>query len=304
MVAGLDKLPADKRDVLVAKLETVLSQQPDRHPMHTTWIDDSIEKVCFALGDRVCPLYTLHTQSGKPFLVGSGVPFETANRRFLLIAAHVLKRLPDSVLITTGGSSLVRFPFGSSSFDFLPGRSVDVDVAILSLPEEAGRELALRFSYCSEAEIGTVAPYDPLTLYCLVGYPHSKNKPLPRSFDMITARPIFVILREFVSLDHLRHGGKRDAIHFGLSLQAKQVRQFDGSRMNIPALQGMSGSGIWRIQLDGSTGKVSRPELVGIFIEYHRHHHTIVATRIECALALVAKEMQQQARPDAPLEPP
>jgi hypothetical protein len=271
--------------------------------MPTTWIEDSIENVCHALGDRVCPLYTLDRR-GNPFLIGSGVPFEASNRRFLLTAAHVLKGLDDGNLITTGRASLVRFPFGSSSFGYSPGRSIDVDLAILTLPEEAGRELAHRFQFGREVETGTVTAYDKLTLYCLVGYPHSKNKPMPRNFETITARPTFFLLREFARLDHLHGDGKRDAVHFGLSLPAKQVIRFDRSRMNIPRLQGMSGGGIWRIQLDQHTGKVSRPELVGIGIEYHQQRQTIVATRVECALTLIAEEVQPRPRLDAPSTSP
>jgi hypothetical protein len=159
---------------------------------------------------------------------------------------------------------------------------------VLHLPHDATRDLALRYRFSTPNDIGKTTPYDKLTLYCLVGYPHSKNRPLPKSFVAIKARPYFFVLREFAELDHLSASGKRSSVHIGFSAPKKHFTDFNFRPINPPKPQGMSGGGIWRMQVNQNGGGISSPELVGIEIEYHKETKVFIATRIDYAVALVA----------------
>jgi hypothetical protein len=51
-------------------------------------------------------------------------------------------------------------------------------------------------------------------------------------------------------------------------------------------VRGMSGGGIWRIDVDHATGQIQSPLLVGIGIEYHEKMQAFVATRTRYAVAM------------------
>lgn len=54
----------------------------------------------------------------------------------------------------------------------------------------------------------------------------------------------------------------------------------------MPLLEGMSGGGVWCIELDREDGTVDSVQLVGIGIERQNQASAIIATRIQCVVDL------------------
>ncbi len=56
----------------------------------------------------------------------------------------------------------------------------------------------------------------------------------------------------------------------------------------MPPPYGMSGGGVWRVEIDTVERLVNRPSLVGIGVEYHRAQKTFVATHVRAAAPLAS----------------
>jgi hypothetical protein len=211
--------------------------------------EESIEDLCHSFGQRVCPIYRLAPRSRQPFLVGTGIPFQAASQAFLISAAHVLDEFADDTIITFGRSNLIRFKYESSRYGFVRG-SVDLDIGVIRLPKPAASEIGLRFHFSNQSEIGSVTSYSKHVLYCVVGYPHTSNRQPWRVSEDITAKPFFILLREFSEIGQFSNKGKRETTHFALAAPKKRAHNFDSRSVNFPLPQGMSGGGVWRIEVD------------------------------------------------------
>ena len=197
-----------------------------------------LETFARGLHVRVCPIYRLDRQ--RAFLVGTGVPLATDFGEYIITASHVIDELPDHMLVTAGSKSLVRFPARILSFEHIEGKTADVDIGLARLPVEATRDLSLRYQFTRLEECGLVANYDKFTLYAVVGYPHSRNKPNRQAMPEIRATPTFLILREFSDVSRLASSGKRSDVHFALHAPRTKIKGFDWKPVAIPKLQGMS----------------------------------------------------------------
>jgi len=80
---------------------------------------------------------------------------------------------------------------------------------------------------------------------------------------------------------------KSNDFHFVLGHPGKIVPTYSGGRFRVPKVQGMSGGGVWRIEIDIHRKLSTCPSLVGIGIEYHKLKQVFVATRVEAAIPLV-----------------
>jgi len=220
-------------------------------------IGEALDNVCRQLGSRVCPIFRLDKYFSRPRLIGSAVPYGTADYGYLITASHVLDAVAGEQTITLGVNEFIRFPTAASQIKHIRGSTVDADVAVIRLPEPVRTEMESRFDFVGKTEVGEVAPYDKLILYSLVGYPVSKNKDVSRNMTTREVKSFHYTLREFFDVSLLASSGKNEPIHFGLKAQrsafgrgaalvAKSVPQFKP--------HGMSGGGIWRIQFDRETG--------------------------------------------------
>jgi|GEM_PF-4416542 len=251
------------------------------------------------LNTRVCPLY--RHERRRAFLVGTGIPISTPSGAYIVTATHVLEDFPDSVVLTAGSKSLIRFPARCLSYGHVAGKTVDVDIGTITLPAKATTDLSLRYHFTTLEEFGLVMPYNKLTLYAVVGYPHSRNKPKPAGFSELRATPTFLILREFADVERFGPSGKRSDVHFGLQTHASAAKSLDSEPLTLPKLQGMSGGGVWRIGIDPVHGTVASAVLVGVGIEHHERESTILCTRIQYVLPLLKEEAgSQNAKPSMP----
>jgi hypothetical protein len=249
----------------------------------------SLEKLIYSFGDRVCPIYTLD-RNGSPFLVGTGVPCGMGDEGFVVTAAHVLDELKDQQIVTLGEEGLIRFPFRADQYGFSPQASVDADVGVVHLPKEAVVQMGRRFRFSGPADVQpltAITAQNDRIVYCLIGYPHTKNRSPRRSSKFMMGRTYYWLTSQLQNVDEAKWIGKRNKVHFALA-RTKRERHFRLPHFDPPAPQGVSGGGIWAISVDRKTGAlVQNPKLVGIGIEYRSKERMFVGTRIEYALALL-----------------
>lgn len=248
-----------------------------------------LETFARCLHTRVCPLY--RKERKRAFLVGTGIPLTSASGDYVITASHVLDELPDNIVITAGTKSLLHFQARSISYGYVDGETVDADVGVVRLPVEAARDLSSRYRFTTPEEFGVVAEYDKFTLYAFVGYPHTRNKPKPVALPELRATPTFLILREFSDVAPFVSSGKRPEVHFALQAPLDKAKDFDSQAVALPKLQGMSGGGVWRVDIDRRDGTLASVALVGVGIEYRPTESTIVATRIQYVLGLLKNEL-------------
>ncbi len=243
-----------------------------------------LHDACEVLGRRVCPIYRI-AEKGRRFLVGSGTLVAVDGESFLLTATHVLHELQDDHLIIAGTSEYIRFAAPRTQFEYAKKISVDVDVAAVHLPTEVVSKLSSFYEFSTTDELGSLQPYDKLSLYALVGYPHTKNRPKPLSLKSVTVKPYYFVLREHVDIADLPPYGKSDKVHFAFAAPMEMAMGVDQERRQFPVLNGVSGGGIWKIVVDKDTGNLAKPLLVGIGIEHRKGDSAIVGTRVEFGVA-------------------
>ena len=249
----------------------------DFEPLHPT---------VYRLGARVCPLFRLDDAS-RGYLVGTAVPISHAGHHFLVTAAHVLEQSKDGMWITINNIETIAVGGREASYGHVRGRTIDTDIGLIRLSRDQARQMGEEFVFTYFEDVGDVLPYDKLTVYALLGYPHSKHRPKPRMNHELRVTPQYLILREFENLSEWTGEGKREPVHFALAAPDKKLTDMKGARLTLPKMQGVSGGGIWRISINPSTGEIGEPVLVGIGIEHHRKKGAFIGTSIHAAAPLI-----------------
>ncbi len=98
----------------------------------------------------------------------------------------------------------------------------------------------------------------------------------------------------------LAHFDKTDGEHFALSVPNREVARLGGGRFRLPQPHGMSGGGVWRLEIDIPNRLAATPLLVGVGIEFYTAKRVFVATRVQVAIPLVRDLMRLSAH--LPLE--
>ena len=254
---------------------------------------EPLHEACFRLGARVAPLY-VPDDAKRAYLVGSAVPVWYGRRAFLITAAHVLRGAAGRPLFTFDDRQTVPLLGGSLAIDHIDGRTIDGDLAVIPLPDEQAHAMGNEFVFTYAEDFGDVTEPDQFTWYAWVGYPHSRNAPKPRKFTKLEAKPTYVALREHGDLAHPKVVAKHPSYHFALYAPDGRETDFSGRRYQLPHLRGMSGGGVWRIDVDPRTGEILDPVLAGFGIEHIREREgVVVATRAAVGGALIARFLDE-----------
>lgn len=251
----------------------------------------TLSEIANTMHKRVCPLYSFDA-AGKPFLIGSSVPFLAGTYAFLLTAAHVCfdnKRQPVP-LFTWANMTPIPLTRQRVAWNHLAGETPDPDVALIALSSADVTALRGNYWFSDTSSVSAVQPKTPGVHYLLAGYPFVRNKittpnmtPPAWATYMITGNIETV---DAVEAAQLRD--KTDGCHFALTFPPNPIPDLSDRPFRIPKPQGMSGGGVWRLDIDTMNREASRLRLVGIGIEYHpsRNSRVFVATRVQLALAL------------------
>jgi hypothetical protein len=246
----------------------------------------SLDSIAHGIYRYVCPLYWVDSRE-RVFIVGSAVPFEHDGFRWLLTAAHVCfddARNPQP-LFALGNNRPWALTEIRSAWQLEAGRP-DVDVGVIALSTDCGDDLAGFYRFSTIQDMSTLLPKSDSTYYMIAGYPYSRNRLRPGE-PGAPSRAIFFVMRETLPISRLKSKvANSDDVHFAVAVPPEHHRVGDG-RFHVPKLQGMSGGGIWRFEIDNRTRLVTTRSLVGIAIEHHRKERAIVGCRVELVMPLV-----------------
>lgn len=241
---------------------------------------------------RVCPLYTFDERE-RVHVIGSAVPFRSGGISFLITAAHVCMDLAraKAPVFTWGESGPRALMSDHIMWEHVPARP-DFDIGLISLSDEDAADIAVCHQFCDPSATARVKPAAPGVHYLIAGFPATRNRlrPLGPSFPgkaSLPDRATWLMTGNVVAVTELRLPEKTELHHFALSFKGARVRKPDGEPFNLPKPQGMSGGGVWRLDIDPQTKLATTPLLVGIGIEYHKSEEAFVATRVQLAIPLV-----------------
>ena len=243
-----------------------------------------------AVGDtihgRMCPLYSFD-RGEKIHMVGSSIPFTSGGISFLITATHVC--------VDGRGQFIPRFTWGTGGprplrnqrlmWEHRPGRP-DFDIALLALSDEDRADLETCYNFSDPTVTANVKPKTPGIHYIIAGYPSARNR-MRSCMEIPPARATYLVTDNILEVSALKLSEKTDSHHFALGIKAGEVRTLDSQPFRMPKPQGMSGGGIWRLDIDVRTKLATSPLLVGIGIEYHKSKEAFVASRIQLAIPLV-----------------
>jgi len=234
---------------------------------------------------RVCPLYTFDDHN-RVHIAGSAVPFRAGEFRFLLTAAHVCFDSSRALIpLFTMGTEEPRAVCGRrGAWEYVPGSTPDIDLSVIALDDDLSDELERVYQFTTPAETSSPKPKTPGIHYIIAGYPAERNSMRDKhSIAPLATHLVTGDIRETAEA----FPNKSDDFHFVLGHPGKTVPTYTGNRFRVPKVQGMSGGGVWRVEIDIRTKLSTSPSLVGIGIEYHRAKQVFVATRVQAAIPLV-----------------
>jgi len=250
------------------------------------------------LGPYAIPLFSLRQRAKSPYLIGTGTLYRFASEAFLITAKHVADELEDGLLVTSGKSGFIRFPAEMAAFEYSKGNGRDHDICIARIHAEVTQNLHSHIKFVEDKQVSVVDPYDKLTLYAFVGYPHSKNKPRPNLLcKEIEIKPFYYALREFLNIGVLHTIDKCDELHVAFSAPFKKFKDVSLQHdMQPPKPHGISGCGVWKIILNKTTGQVDQRALVAVGIEYIKEDNAFVATRIHSPLMAIRQYNEMHSK--------
>jgi hypothetical protein len=248
-------------------------------------ISSPIETLLVNLGRYVCPIFVKQDiRSRTPHLVGTGTLFQDDDEFYLITAGHVMKDVGDGQLLIGGDNTFIKFRGDQISWEYKQGENIAYDICVIRIHPMVASKLKNFYLFSTPTDISDLAAYNKLILYAFLGYPHTKNKPQPSSVKQVEVKPYYYVLREFLDMRKLRTLDKNPTTHFALSAPFKRATNINFVRQKPPEPNGISGGGVWKIELDPETGLTRSCSLVGIGIEYIREQNAFVATKIHAAI--------------------
>lgn len=228
---------------------------------------------------------------GRAHLTGSAVPFRIGEFRLLLTAAHVcFDRSKTPVPLFTVGAERPHPLLGRrGAWEYNPGRTPDIDLAVIELDDHGVPDLEAQYQFSTPANTSTVRPKSAGVHYLIAGYPAERNR--IKSPNLLPSLATYFITGDIRSTSAIQHIDKADDYHFALGLSGRVVPKLGGGRFRVPKVQGMSGGGVWRIDIDIQSKLATTPFLVGVGIEYQKTKQLFIATRVQAAIPLVSDLM-------------
>ncbi|MFZ1005430.1 MAG: hypothetical protein WAN65_01250 [Candidatus Sulfotelmatobacter sp.] len=158
-------------------------------------------------------------------------------------------------------------------------------MSVIALDDDLASELEGAYQFATPAETSNTTTKTPGIHYLIAGYPAERN-PVRLSGGSIAPLATHLITGDIKDTAEALPG-KSNEFHFVLGHPGKIVPTHAGRRFRVPKVPGMSGGGVWRIEIDVLRKLATSPSLVGIGIEYHKARQVFVATRVQAAIPLV-----------------
>lgn len=202
----------------------------------------------------------------------------------MLTAAHVgFSRSRTPIPLFTMGPERPRALVGRrGAWEHIVGETPDIDLCVIALDDELAGELEGEYEFATPAGTSSAATKTPGIHYVIAGYPAERNLIKSRIAPLATH-----LITGDIGNDAEALPGKSNDFHFVLRHPGKTIPSHAGGRLRVPKVQGMSGGGVWRFEIDIPRKLSTTPSLVGIAIEYHKAKRLFVATRVQAAIPLV-----------------
>lgn len=245
-----------------------------------------LESIGDTIHRRVCPLYSFDERE-RVRMYGSAVPFRAGGTTFLITAAHVcLDAYQQAVpLFTWGSDGPLALLAPRICWDYQRGRNPDLDIALIALTDDCATSIAGCYQVSEPSDTAQTKPAQPRVHYMITGYPHVRNRVRPPEFAL-PAMATWLTTGDIRAVSEFGLRDKTDTDHFAIHLKLGNVPTLTGKTYGARKPQGMSGGGVWRLDIDSRSLLATTPLLVGIAIEYQVRSEVFVATRIQRAAPL------------------
>lgn len=244
----------------------------------------ALDALSQTLVSYVIPLYI--ERRGIYEQVGTGFIVRFVSRHYLVTAAHVLDIQKESPLfVYTSPREIRRIDGISRSTVHEGGRQVDMlDVGVVKLSNSASppypgvRKVAM--------EINMLAPglQRHAATYLLLGFPSTKNRLNRVTRDVVSKG--FAWEGRSASPEIYQKIGISEEHHLALAFDRKVGLRADGSPVDFPKPQGMSGAPIWLLHRDEDMG-LKEFVVTAIAHTHKERHGAIVCTDIRVACELI-----------------
>ena len=241
--------------------------------------------------ERTVPIYAL-AAGGLPVLEGSGVLLRIEETVLLVTAAHVMAEIvKDGRIALLGiGHNVELLSLEGLDVQVSHDRD-DVDVSFIRLPGESTEAIGSQ-KRCVDLDEVDIARRPPETgVYIAFGFPRQLSRP-PDEKRVLYSDPYYIM-----STLHTDPHDFTPGTSIALTLRKTDVMVDTETRdpVRLPALQGISGGGIWRLvgESQSTPGKwdVSSIRLAGI-------EHGIAGSAIKGVLAFRVIDAIAQNHPD------
>ena len=167
---------------------------------------------------------------------------------------------------------------------YVPGRTPDIDLAVVALENDLADELEREYQFSTPADTAHATTKTPGIHYLIAGYPAERNS---MKYSTSIAPSATHLITGDIRMTPSTLSDKSDAYHPVLGHPGKVVPTHSGARFRVPKPHGMSGGGVWRMEIDLPRRVATSPSLVGIGIEYIKTKQIFVVARVQAASPLV-----------------
>jgi hypothetical protein len=167
------------------------------------------------------------------------------------------------------------------AWEYEPGETPDPDIALIELSTDDIADLEGYYQFSSPETTTATKPKTRGIHYLIAGYPAARN-PIPHHPKGLPSLATCLITGDIRRVSEVERANKIDLHHFALRVPRAEIRTVRGDRFRLPKPHGISGGGVWRMDIDIAQQLASTPLLVGIAIEYHKSKELFVATRVQC----------------------
>jgi len=247
--------------------------------------------------------------------LGSGILFKFENHYFIITASHNLIYQEEFV-----GSGIEDFKIQVGEFlydlkqeiifgiDKQSYESTKIDLAVIKLRSKNLIEdlikhksfLTLKdINFFPNQRIINEVNKEPSDYYILFGFPETKTKRVIRSYDPIVEEKKFNIIA-YCQMEYLKNSVPQKLLDNGFTNHIFFTKIKKGSDLNFenrlikPIQNGMSGCGLWEINIDVTKGK-PKVKLVGIFTEFQMGFG--ISVKLKFAIALIRQRLNLNKLP-------
>src|SRR5262249_28324465 len=153
-------------------------------------------------------------------------------------------------LATLGAGSLRVLKGRRVAYELGPLNEVDFDIAALALSAEAAPDLRRRYTFTTLTDLGNLRNLTSQSRFLVAGYPASTN-PVRMSRNLkLRARPVSYVSSNLVHLADISSQAKAPLVHFGVGVSRERLLDFANVPVAFTKPYGMSGGGIWRLEIE------------------------------------------------------